>query len=215
MVLLSDPNCTGLKSLFTVGHSNLDFAPFVELLKDYAVELVVDVRSRPQSSRFPQFSQPGFEKLLAAEGIAYLLLGEELGGRPDDPDAYRPDGLVDYRRRRQSYAFRAGLERLRKELEAHTLAMMCAEEDPLECHRFLMICPELVRAGIQPRHIRKGSRIEMQEAAENRLLEAAGFGAVAANTLFPEARVEALEKACELQAEKSAFRVDPLAVDRW
>lgn len=215
MVLLSDPNCTGLKPLFTVGHSNLDFAQLVKLLRDCAVELLVDVRSRPQSSRFPQFSQPGFEKLLAAEGIAYLFLGEELGGRPDDPDAYRPDGLVDYRRRRQSYAFRAGLERLRKELEAHTLAMMCAEEDPLECHRFLMICPELVRAGIQPRHIRKGSRIEMQEAAENRLLEAAGFGAVAAHTLFPEARVEALEKACELQAEKSAFRVDPLAVDRW
>jgi hypothetical protein len=72
-----------------------------------------------------------------------------------------------------------------------------------------------VRAGIQPLHIRKGSRIETQEAAENRLLEDAGFGAVAANTLFPDARVEALEKAYELQAGKFGFRVDPLAVDRW
>jgi uncharacterized protein (DUF488 family) len=193
----------------------LDFEQFVKLLRDSAVELVVDVRTKPQSSRFPQFSQPGFQRLLAAEGIAYLFLGEELGGRPDDPDAYRPDGLVDYRSRRKSYAFRAGLERLLNELEAHTLAMMCAEEDPLECHRFLMICPELVRAGIQPLHIRKGSRIEMQSAAESRLLEVAGFGAVAGNTLFPEARLEALEKAYELQAKKFGFRIDPLAVDRW
>jgi hypothetical protein len=122
---------------------------------------------------------------------------------------------VDYRSRRKSYAFRAGLERLLKELEGRTLAMMCAEEDPLECHRFLMVCPELVRAGIQPLHIRKGSRIETQEAAENRLLAAAGFGAIAANTLFPEARTEALENAYEIQAEKFGFRIDPLAVDRW
>ena len=215
VVSLSDPNCPGLKPLFTVGHSNLDFEQFVKLLRDCAVKLLVDVRSRPQSSRFPQFSQPGFERLLAAEGIAYLFLGDELGGRPDDPDAYRPDGLADYRSRRKSYAFRAGLERLLKELEVHTLVMMCAEEDPLECHRFLMICPELVQAGIQPLHIRKGSRIEMEEAAENRLLDAAGFGAVAVNTLFPEARLEALEKAYELQAEKFGFRIDPLAVDRW
>lgn len=215
MATLSDPNGQGMKSLFTVGHSNLEFEQFVKLLRDSTVELLLDVRSRPQSSRFPQFSQPGFGSLLAAEGIAYLFLGEELGGRPDDPDVYRLDGLVDYRSRRKSYAFRAGLERLLKELEGRTLAMMCAEEDPLECHRFLMVCPELVRAGIQPLHIRKGSRIETQEAAENRLLEDAGFGAVAANTLFPDARVEALEKAYELQAGKFGFRVDPLAVDRW
>jgi len=204
-----------LKALLTVGHSNLEFEQFLQLLRACAVELLVDVRSRPQSGRFPQFSQPGFEKSLSAEGISYLSLGEELGGRPDDPDAYLPSGLVDYRRRRKSYAFRAGLERLLKELETHTLALMCAEEDPLECHRFLMICPELVRAGIQPLHIRKGSRIETQDAGENRLLEVTGFGAIAANTLFPEARAEALEKAYELQAGKAAFRIDPLAVDRW
>jgi hypothetical protein len=92
---------------------------------------------------------------------------------------------------------------------------MCAEEDPLECHRFLMICPELVRIGIQPSHIRKGSKIESQHAAENRLLEANGLGGIASNTLFPQLRSDALEEAYELQASKFAYRVDPLAVDRW
>ena len=69
--------------------------------------------------------------------------------------------------------------------------------------------------GIQPFHIRKGSKIEDQATAENRLLEANGFGDVATCTLFPQARSEALEKAYELQAGKFAYRVDPLAVDRW
>jgi uncharacterized protein (DUF488 family) len=201
----------GLKPLFTVGHSILDFQDFIALVKGHGVELVADIRSVPQSARLPHFSQPAFEKLLGAEGVAYLFLGEELGGRPDDGDAYRADGLVDYAVRRKSYAFRAGVERLQKELQRGATAIMCAEEDPLECHRFLMVCPELIRLGIVPLHIRKGSIIETQQAAENRLLAATGFEAVAANTLFPDARVQALEDAYRLQAEKFAFRAKSLA----
>ena len=129
-----------------------------------------------------------------------------MGGRPDDADAYRPDGVVDYRARRKSYAFRAGVERVWKELQRASCALLCAEEDPLECHRFLMICPELVRMGIRPLHIRKGSKIESQEDAENRLLGAHGFGGVAASTLFPQSRTDALEEAYDLQAGKFAYR---------
>ena len=208
-------NTDGLHRLFTVGHSILEFADFATLLNDHGVELVVDVRSLPQSARQPHFSSPAFEKLLKAENLKYLFLGEELGGRPDDVDAYGPDGLVNYQARRRSYAFQAGLSRLWKELEGGPVAMMCAEEDPLECHRFLMVCPELAKLGVLPLHIRKGSRIETQEAAENRLLADTGFEAVAANTLFPGARTEALEDAYRLQAEKFAFRVKPFALDTW
>lgn len=204
-----------MKTLYTVGHSSLDFPQFARLLEEAQIELLVDVRSRPYSGRFPQFSQPGFEQLLRGGGISYLFLGEELGGRPDDPDVYRPSGAVDYRSRRRSYAFQAGLERLSRELELCNLALMCAEEDPLECHRFLMICPELVKLGIRPVHIRKDSTVESQESAENRLLEMRGFAGVTGNTLFPEARAEALEDAYALQAERFAFRVDPALIDRW
>jgi uncharacterized protein (DUF488 family) len=205
----------GMRTLFTVGHSNWEFPGFVELLHDSQIELLVDVRSKPHSSRFPQFSQPGFEMQLKAEEIDYLFLGDELGGRPDDPDAYQPNGVVDYAARRKSYAFRAGVERLVMELEKRAVAIMCAEEDPLECHRFLMVCPELVGLGIQPLHLRKDTDAEPQELAETRLLSLNGFGSVAVNTLFPEARTEALERAFALQAEKFAFRIDPHAVERW
>ena len=207
------PNSNGFHELLTVGHSILEFENFAALLKDHGVELVVDVRSTPQSGRQPQFSLPGFEKLLRAEQFDYLFLGEELGGRPDDADAYGPNGVVDYQARRKSYAFHAGLDRLRKELERRTVAMMCAEEDPLECHRFLMVCPELTKVGVFPLHIRKGSRIETQEEAENRLLADTGFESVAANTLFPGARIGALEDAYKLQAEKFAFRIKPFVLD--
>ncbi len=210
-----EPDSQSRQPLFTVGHSNLDFLEFVKLLKDCSIDLLIDVRSRPHSGRFPQFTQPGFQKMIENAGIGYLFLGEELGGRPDDPDAYRPDGIVDYRARRKSYAFHAGVERVLSELDRAPYVLLCAEEDPLECHRFLMICPELVRMGIRPLHIRKGSRIESHEDAENRLLNAHGFGGVAAHSLFPQVRTDALEEAYELQAGKFAYRVDPLAIDRW
>ncbi len=198
-----------LKNIFTMGHSNLEPGEFLTLLARAEVEVVADVRSRPQSARFPQFSQAVLENILKDEKIVYTFFGEELGGRPDDPEAYRDDGRVNYRARRRSYAFKAGLDRLLKLSQEKTVAVLCAEEDPLECHRFLMISPELVASGISPLHIRKDGCLETQEAAENRLLEAHRFASVAANTLFPEARTEALEKAYELQAEKFAFRVDP------
>jgi uncharacterized protein (DUF488 family) len=155
------------------------------------------------------------EKMLQREGIEYVFLGEELGGRPDDISAYLNNGRVDYQARRRSYAFREGMDRLLILSEKRTIALLCAEEDPIECHRFLMICPELVLAGVSPVHIRRNAHIETQEAVEDRLLEAHGFTAVAANGLFPHERMEALEKAYHLQAERVAFRVDPALLHPW
>ncbi len=198
-----------MSPVFTIGHSNFDLDVFLGMLRDQRVDLLIDVRSRPQSGRFPQFSQPGFQAAVEAAGVAYLFLGEELGGRPDDPDVYMRDGVVDYRRRRKSYAFRSGIERVLAEAESRSVALLCAEEDPLECHRFLMICPELIATGVRPIHIRKGSRLESQEEAENRLLAASGLASMAGNTLFPDARLDALDEAYDSQARKCAFRVDP------
>lgn len=205
----------GGAAIFTVGHSSLEAAQFCELLSKHAVDLLLDVRSRPASARFPHFSGAALEKLLEAEGVAYLFLGDELGGRPDDPAAYGSDGVVDYRVRRKSYAFKAGIERVEREAGSRRVALMCAEEDPIECHRFLMVCPELVAGGFELLHIRRGGRVETQRDAEDRLLHITGFGDVAANTLFPEARARALEEALALQARQCAFRVDPNLVERW
>jgi len=195
--------------LFTVGHSAMQFSAFLELLQQFGIKLVIDVRSKPQSYRFPHFDQVGLEKTLRAAGIRYLFLGDELGGRPDDPKVYRSDGLVDYRARRKSSPFQAGIERVLRELTEDELVLMCAEEDPLNCHRFLMICPELVVLGLEPRHIRKGGIVETQREAEDRLLQAQQLGAVAGASLFSTAREGALEDAYLAQAEKCAFRVDP------
>jgi len=195
--------------LFTIGHSAAQLSVFLTALKQSDVNLLIDVRSRPRSRRFPHFDQIELEEALRMTGFRYLFLGEELGGRPEDPKAYGTDGIVDYAKWRKSRAFQAGVERVLQELAAGDLALMCAEEDPLNCHRFLMICPELVSLGLEPLHIRKGGAIETQQEAEDRLLQMQHLGAIAGASLFSTERESALESAYSEQAKKCAFRPDP------
>ena len=201
--------------LYTIGHSNLELGTFLSILQEREISLLVDVRSRPRSFHHPQFTQPEFEQAVRQAGVNYLFLGEELGGRPEDPRAYRPNGVVDYRAWRRSRAIRDGFERLLQELSRRLSALLCAEEDPITCHRFLMICPELTLAGVEPLHLRKGGLVETQREAEDRLLEAHGFSDVTSASLFSDGRAAALEDAYADQAKKCAFRVDPLTVDVW
>jgi len=196
-----------------MGHSNLELPAFLSLLRQFDVALLVDVRSRPRSFRFPQFSQPELEASLRETGFGYLFLGEELGGRPEDPKMYFEDGVVNYRVRRKARDFQSGIDRVALELEQRSLALMCAEEDPLHCHRFLMICPELVSRGFEPQHIRRGGVTETQRAVEDRLLEAHHFGDVATGSLFARDRASALEDAYDLQAREVAFRADPQTIE--
>lgn len=188
---------------------------FLQTLRCFEIALLADVRSRPHSSRYPQFSQPEFEEALRAAGLRYLFLGEELGGRPEDPKAYGVNGVVNYAVRRRAHDFQRGIDRVLAEIEQRTLALLCAEEDPLSCHRFLMVCPELDARGVEPQHIRKGGVLETQREAEDRLLAAHHFSDVTSGALFPMGRAAALDDAYSAQAQKCAFRVDPQTVDVW
>ncbi len=177
------------------------------------MQTVCDVRSRPQSFRFPHFDQDPLKQSLADCGIRYEFSGEELGGRPEDPKLYRSDGLVDYVACRKSAGFRRGLERLLDLSRVSTIALMCAEEDPLECHRFLMISPGLVEEGIALLHIRCGGALESQREAEDRLLELHGFHDVTSSALFAAGRGSALEEAIRRQSESAGFRVAPETIE--
>lgn len=188
---------------------------FLEVVQRFGIKLVIDVRSKPQSYRFPHFDQVELEKTLDIAGTRYLFLGEELGGRAQDPKAYRSDGLMDYRAWRKSRPFRDGIQRVVEEFAKSDLVLMCAEEDPLKCHRFLMISPELVISGVEPCHIRKGGIIETQREAEDRLLQTQQLAAVAGASLFSLDREAALEHAYMAQSEECAFRIDPRVLEPW
>lgn len=199
--------------LFTIGHSNQEMSDLLGVLLRLEIRMVCDVRSRPESFRFPQFNREPLMAQLANAKIIYQFFGDAFGGRPLDPCYYHEDGLVDYAARRKARDFQEGLERLLGFPQKQRIALMCAEEDPLHCHRFLLICPALVQRGALPVHIRRGGALESQGDAEDRLLQVHGFADVTSNSLFAQGREAALEDALRLQAEQYGFRTSPEAIE--
>jgi uncharacterized protein (DUF488 family) len=199
--------------LFTIGHSNLDISALLGALIRNEIKMVCDVRTRPGSFRFPQFNREPLMAQLASAKIIYQFFGDQFGGRPLDSRYYRPDGLVDYVARRKAPDFEEAMDRLLGFVKTQNLVLMCAEEDPLHCHRFLMICPVLVQRGIEPIHLRRAGVVESQRDAEDRLLQLNGFADVTSNSLFAQGRAAALEDALRLQSEQYGFRTSPEAIE--
>jgi uncharacterized protein (DUF488 family) len=200
-------------SLFTIGHSSLELDAFVRILVAREVRIVCDVRSRPGSFRFPQFNREPLEACLTSAEIKYEFLGDTLGGRPSDPGVYHADGVVNYEERRKARDFGASIDRALELASATNIALMCAEEDPLQCHRFLMISPSLLERGVTPSHIRRGGALESQREAEDRLLKLHDLAAFDSGSLFICERDVALQDALRLQSQEFAFRASPEAIE--
>ena len=195
-------------TIFTLGHSTLEPEFFANLCKSAEIDAIADVRSVPYSRRAPQHNREAIEEYTRNFGIAYVYLGHLLGGRPARPSLFLPSGRADYRSMRSSPDFIEGLERLRKGLEKYNIGLMCGEEDPITCHRALLIAPVLAKIGLIPAHLRKGGRIESQREFEDRLMEATGSGAIQGD-LF-ENRDSLVDRAIEAMADRHAFRLGAL-----
>jgi uncharacterized protein (DUF488 family) len=158
--------------LFTVGHSNHPIEHFLALLRRHGVEAVADVRSRPYSRFVPHFGKERLARILADEGVGYLFLGQELGGKPvrDDP----PQTRLDYRTRIHEPSFARGIETLLHAAAERRVALLCRERDPLDCHRLHLICRYLEPLALDIRHILPDGELEAQTATKRRLLERLG-----------------------------------------
>jgi uncharacterized protein (DUF488 family) len=150
-------------SILTIGHSNHSIERFLSLLKCHAVQVVADVRSHPYSAYAPVFDHEPLEKSLRAAGFHYVYLGKELGGRPRGNAYYDTDGRVLYGKVAESSVFLEGLARLEKGLRQSVVALLCAEEDPVGCHRRLLVTRVLAERGVLVRHIRGDGRLQTEE----------------------------------------------------
>jgi uncharacterized protein (DUF488 family) len=159
--------------LLTIGHSNLSAERFMTLLTGAGVTAVADVRSVSFSRWCPWFSGKALAKRLAGERIAYVALGDALGGRPRDPALYC-DGVADYEGMAARPEFAAGLARVMDATARQRVCLLCAEREPLDCHRCLLVGRALCERGLTLGHIRPDGSIEPHAATEERLLALAG-----------------------------------------
>ncbi len=186
--------------VYTIGHSNHPAERFVALLREHGIDAVADVRSTPYSRFNPQFRRESLTATLQGAGIHYVFLGKQLGARSEDSSCY--DGnRVSYEKLARSELFRSGLQRLLAGMQEHKIAVMCAEREPLDCHRTILVARELERASATVTHILADGSLETHAHAMERL---------AASLQLPETDLfsdgaERFERAYELQAKKVAY----------
>jgi uncharacterized protein (DUF488 family) len=184
--------------IYTVGHSNHPIERFIGLLQPHGITALADVRSTPYSRFNPQFRREKLQAALAAAGIQYVFLGEELGARSQDPAVYDEDGRVSYALLAKTDLFRRGIARLKTGMSEHRIAIMCAEREPLDCHRTILVSRELVREGIAVTHILPDASLEPHDHAMQRLV---------ASLKLPAADLfgDPTDRALDLQASKMGY----------
>ncbi len=156
---MSDAPSHAPRSLYSIGHSNHDESTFIDLLQRHEIDVVADVRSQPYSKYLAHFNSDQLKSFLAGAHVRYTFLGKELGGRPEGDEFYDDEGHVLYDRLADSSLFLSGIERLERGIHDFRVAIMCSEENPADCHRFLLVSRVLAARDIDVRHIRADGRI--------------------------------------------------------
>ncbi len=198
---------------YSIGHSNIAAERFVTMLQAAGVGAIADVRSTPFSRFCPWFSAKNLKPLLEQNGIGYLPYGAPLGGRPQSPDLYC-GGVADYEAMARQADFQAGLDHLIADAtrcRAHgPVCLMCAEREPLDCHRCLLVARGLAARGLSIGHILHDGAVEPHAATEQRLLNLAGD----AGDLFATGLNERIAAAYHRRARAVAYRAKATTAGR-
>lgn len=194
--------------VYTIGHSTQPLDRFLGLLAAHGITALADVRSSPYSRMNPQFNRESLRRALHENGISYVFLGKELGARSSDPACYA-HGRVQYELLARTETFMAGLKRVEQGAMKYRVALMCAEKDPLHCHRTILVARHLVDRGAKVHHILNDGAIEKHEDALRRL--AMTLGLRSDDMFSSKADIEA--QAYRMQGQAIAYE-DPEAGER-
>jgi uncharacterized protein (DUF488 family) len=153
-------------TIFTIGHSTRPIAEFLPLLRQVAIDLVVDVRSIPRSRTNPQYNADVLPQALAAAGIDYRHARALGGRRPrrkgdclSGNTMWRNQSFRNFADYAETEAFHAGLDELGALAGGRRCVLMCAEAVWWRCHRRI-IADYLVTSGRPVAHIMGPGKIE-------------------------------------------------------
>ncbi|HBH48468.1 MAG TPA: DUF488 domain-containing protein [Bacteroidales bacterium] len=158
------------KIIYTIGYSSFEIGSFIETVKKHHINAIVDVRSSPYSQYKPDFNREILKEALQKNNISYVFLGKECGARVDDKSCY-VNGKVDYSLVSKLEIFQNGIQRLIDGASKFSLALLCAEKDPITCHRTILICKNLKNHGVIIMHVLENGKLEAHYDSEKRLLK--------------------------------------------
>ncbi|MBA7518858.1 hypothetical protein ES705_10932 [subsurface metagenome] len=162
-------------TIYSIGHGNKAIKDFINELKSFNIQYLLDIRSKPYSKWNPQYNQDQLEIELKEHRITYVFAGDTLGGLPEDRSCYDFNGKVVYNLIKEKDFFKEGLKRLSTANSKRiNLAIMCSESKPEECHRSKLIGQELLKYKISINHIVSHNSTKSQETVMNELTKGEG-----------------------------------------
>ncbi len=146
--------------LYTIGHTTQSQEAFLDMVNAFHIDCIIDVRSMPYSKYAIQFNQDVLRKFLSENGVMYAHFGTEFGARRSDclKETKQKDGStvlqVNFELGAKTDNLKMGMRRLDKALsQKRTVALMCTESNPLDCHRFSFLSRYLVDNGYEVGHV--------------------------------------------------------------
>lgn len=150
-------------SVFTIGHSTRSIEEFIEMLKNFNVKALIDVRSYPGSRKCPWFGKEALRSSIEGTGLTYehiLSIGgrRTKGDADNNHDGWMEDGFRYYAAYASSSPeFKDGLDSLLALSSEKSSAIMCAEAVWWRCHRRI-ITDYLINSGREVHHIMSKSK---------------------------------------------------------
>ncbi len=156
--------------IYTIGYTAFNIIDFVKVLKKYDIKCLIDVRSTPKSNYYKDFDDTNIKNTLSTNNIIYRNYKKEFGARQDDMNFYC-NGYLDFEKFSKSQQFNEGIEKIKKAQEmGYGVCLMCAEKDPINCHRTVLIGRNLDKKGFKVEHILADETTCTQKNIDNRLL---------------------------------------------
>lgn len=160
-----------MKTIYTIGYTGFKLDEFKKILRENNISCVVDVRSNPSSKYYPDYNSNNLKSFLNKNGIRYRHYGEEFGARQNSLKYYT-NGYMDFEKFTKSQQFWEGFHKIEAGINLnYVFVLMCAEKNPYDCHRSIMISRVFYDNGYDVKHILADGNIESQNDIENQFLE--------------------------------------------
>ena len=158
--------------IYTLGHSNYPFDKFIEILKKYDINCVVDIRSTPYSKYNTQYNKEFLHETLKNLGYTYIYMADEFGAKRRTRNSYNDEGYADFDKVILEEDFKKGIERLKVGCaKNYKIVLLGAMQEPIRCPRAILLGRELIKEGFNVKHIMHEGDLKTQDELEEQLLE--------------------------------------------
>ncbi|WP_419725729.1 DUF488 family protein [Terrisporobacter petrolearius] len=158
--------------IYTLGHSNYPFDKFIEILKKYNIDCVVDIRAIPYSNYNTQYNKEFFQTSLKRLGYTYIYMADEFGAKRKTRASYNNEGYADFSKVILEDDFKKGIERLKMGcIKNYKIVLLGAMQEPIRCPRTILVGKELIKEGFDVKHIMHEGNLKTQKYLEELLLE--------------------------------------------